>query len=425
MTNPSTIPTPLPRVAAFERLGYGMFIHWGLYSQLGKGEWIQKHGPIDRAEYVKLKDTFTAADFDADAIAGLAVEAGMKYICLTTRHHDGFSLYDTRSLNDYDAPHSPAGRDLVAEFIDACRRHELLPMLYHTTLDWHWRGKMTPELDADEFRDYLQYHRDSVEVLCSQYGPIGGLWFDGNWSRRGDDWEEDTLYEVIRRHQPEAIIVNNTGLSAQGAEGHPEIDSVTFEQHTPTVRDQRGKAKYVAGEMCQTMNAHWGIGKHDFRYKSPADVIRMLCQCRRVGANYLLNVGPTATGAIPEYETAVLRRVGQWVEQVGEVIYVGKPMSGVDCPEDDFILQTGDADYYFAFNLTRGGGSDVTLKGGSRRVRAIQNYPHRIASIAWCDNGETLSFTQTEDRRLAAVHLTGYGYGTDLVARIARITRNG
>ena len=180
-----TIPIPLQRIAKFEELGFGMFIHWGLYTQLGKGEWIQKIGNIPVEEYKKLKDTFTAKDFDARQIARLAKNAGMKYIVLTTRHHEGFSLYDTRGLNDYDAVHSPAGRDLVAEYVTACREEGIIPFFYHTTLDWYVESYKT------DFKAYLQYLRDSVEILCKYYGEIGGFWFDGNWNKPNEDWEED------------------------------------------------------------------------------------------------------------------------------------------------------------------------------------------------------------------------------------------
>ena len=132
-----SIPIPEKRIARFEELGFGMFIHWGLYSQIGKGEWIQYLGKIPKEEYIKLKDTFTAKDFSGREIAKTAKRAGMKYITLTTRHHEGFSLYDTRGLNDYDAPHSPAARDLIADFVEGCRAEGILPMFYHTTLDWY------------------------------------------------------------------------------------------------------------------------------------------------------------------------------------------------------------------------------------------------------------------------------------------------
>ena len=154
-----SIPVPEKRIADFEKLGFGMFIHWGLYSQLGEGEWIMHLKNIPKEEYSKLKNTFTAKDFDAEKIAFTAKNAGMRYMTLTTRHHEGFSLYDTRGLSDYDAPHSPAGRDLVEEFIAACRKYGLVPMLYHTTLDWY-DDRFETDFDA-----YLGYLRDTLHRI--------------------------------------------------------------------------------------------------------------------------------------------------------------------------------------------------------------------------------------------------------------------
>lgn len=423
MTTP-TAPDPLPRVASFEKLGYGLFLHWGLYSQMGRGEWIQHQAPIPPHEYRRLADTFTAKDFDADAWCRLAAEAGMRYVCFTTRHHDGFSLYDTRGLNDYDASHSPAGRDLVREMVESCRQHGLLPMLYHTTLDWHWSDTSTCDLpDQDAMDQYLQYLNRSVELLCTHYGTIGGLWFDGNWSRPDLDWRVDDLYATIRQHQPEAIIVNNTGLSDLGVFGHREVDSVTYEQGTPQPRDQRGQTKYVAAEMCQTMNQHWGIGSNDFNYKSPADVIKTLCRCRRAGANLLLNVGPTAQGGIPEYEAAVLRRTGAWLRDAGELIYAGQPVPHLVCSGEDFVLANGGDLYYVAFNLHRGGDANVTVDGGVRGPRSIKGLIDHIEAVSWIDQGDPLNFTQSPDRTLLSFDATGYPYGSDRVVRIARLQR--
>lgn len=414
-------PRPLERIARFEQLGYGMFIHWGLYSQLGQGEWIQHNGPVKRDEYAKLFDTFTGEDFDADAWCRLATDAGMKYLCLTTRHHEGFSLYDTRGLSSFDAMNAPSRRDFVGEFIEACRKHSLLPMLYHTTMDWYWRDTKTYDITQPVMDEYLEYLNHSVEILCTEYGEIGGLWFDGNWCRHDLDWKVDSLYALIRKHQPEAIIVNNTGLFAQGALGHPEVDSVTFEQGEPVARDQSGQPKYVAGEMCQTMNQHWGIGAKDYNYLAPGDVIRTLSRCRKIGANYLLNVGPTAQGGIPEYEAATLRRVGSWIRHAGEVIYQGRPCPHIRCHGEDFILRTDSDDFYFAFNLSRHGDEHVTLAGGGSGPRAISGYDKTLASFTWLDSGETPPFTQNSNNGIVGFEATGYPYGTDMVVRVARL----
>ncbi|NKB67696.1 MAG: alpha-L-fucosidase [Candidatus Latescibacteria bacterium] len=409
------IPTPAPRITRFEQLGYGFFLHWGLYSLLGQGEWVQhlRHIPMD--EYAPLKDRFTAADFDGHAIARLAREAGMKYITLTSRHHDGFSLYDTRGLSDHDAPHSAAGRDLVAELIEGCRAEDILPLFYHTTLDWY-----QPSFN-DDFNAYLDYLHKSVETLCTQYGPLGGLWFDGNWSKPDADWQEDRLYSMIRRHQPEAMIINNTGLSARGHVGHPEIDSVTFEQGRPEAMDLDGDAKYVAAEMCQTMNRHWGIGSEDFKYMGPPDIIENLCACRKVGANYLLNVGPTASGAIPGYEAAALRRVGEWIADHDQIVYRGRP-SSVKGGGADFALELDGKTYLFIHHLSIGGHGHVTVAGGGVGPRSFANVRQAVSTVRWLDNDEQLAFTHNPDSGLFCLDATGYPYGVDRVVRIAELS---
>lgn len=417
MPKRNSIPQPLPRIARFEKLAYGLFLHWGLYSHLGRGEWIQFQEKISVREYAKLISRFTAEEFDARAIARLARQSGLRYITLTTRHHDGFSLYDTRGLSTFDAPHSPAKRDLIAEFSDACHAEGIVPVFYHTTLDWRWNSA---RCDKAKFDEYLNYLNDSVEILCRHYGKIGGLWFDGNWSRPEADWKESRLYATIRRHQPDAIIVNNTGLDARGVAGHPELDSTTFEQGLPFAPDRRGWPKYLAAEMCETMNGHWGIGHKDFNFKSPAQIIRHLCACRKAGANFLLNVGPAPSGAIPAYEAAVLRKVGEWIALHGDLIYEGLP-TGVICQEGDFVLQHKGRSYYFAHNLSRQGDSHVVTKGGGNGPRALSGLTKKIRSARWLDNGEKISFSQSPEG-LATLDCTGYVYGTDMVVRVAELS---
>ncbi len=406
------VPKPLPRIKRFEDLGFGMFIHWGLYSQMGQGEWIQLIGKVPKDEYMELAKTFTAERFDADKIAKLAKDSGMNYIVITTRHHDGFSLYDTCGLNDYDAPHSAAKRDLIREFVDACNRHDVLPFFYHTTLDWY------NEDFENDFDKYLDYLNRSVEILCTNYGPIGGLWFDGNWSRPDADWKEDRLYGTIRKHQPDAIIVNNTGLSARGEAGHIEIDSVTFEQGHPFKLDQRGREKYIASEMCYTINSHWGIGTLDFSNKSTADLISTLAKCRKVGANLLLNVGPTAEGEISDLQAATLREIGTWVNLFKDAVYKPKPFDAFGA-NDDFVLRTEDKLYFFISDLSVRGHENVTATSGSLGMRAFSGIKDEVRSISWMDNNEALRFTQDVESGMFTFLATGYPYGVNTVVRVA------
>ncbi len=412
------IPVPEKRILEFEKMGFGMFVHWGLYSQLGKGEWIFHHtDALKIDEYKKLKDTFTAEDFDAEKLVLTAKNAGCKYITLTTRHHEGFSLYDTCGLNDFDAPHSPAGRDIIKEFVDACNKHQIAPFFYHTTLDWY-----NTDFE-DDFDKYLEYLRKSVEILCTNYGKIGGLWFDGNWSKPADtDWKEDALYATIRKHQPDAIIVNNTGMRARGKLGNPEIDSITFEQGRPTPMNREGMNKYIAAEMCETINDHWGIGHRDFNYKSPKELIESLCNCRKVGANYLLNIGPTAQGGVDVIQGEFLRVIGDWMKIYGEAIYNGKPYpaGGIG---NNFILKGENELYLFFFDLAKNGSENVTVRNGNYcGSYSFGNVTHKISSVEWMDNNEKLSFVQKDN--MLTVNATGYPYGVSTCVRVAKAKLN-
>ncbi|MBE6568968.1 MAG: alpha-L-fucosidase [Ruminococcaceae bacterium] len=406
------IPVPEKRIADFEELGFGMFIHWGLYSQLGKGEWAQCHEQIPAEEYQKLKDTFTASRFDGRKIAKLAKDSGAKYITLTTRHHEGFSLYDTKGLNTYDAPHSPAGRDLIRDFVDGCNAEGIIPFFYHTTLDWYH-----PDFDRD-FKSYLQYLRDSVEILCTEYGRIGGLWFDGNWWKPNDDWEEDALYGVIRKHQPDAIIVNNTGLGARGAIGNLQLDSVTYEQGRPEPMDREGMPKYLAAEMCETMNAHWGYAAKDVNCKSLAQLIETLCACRKLGANYLLNVGPDAEGEITPLQSALMLGIGDWIRMTGNCIYKAKPcgVKGLNHSKN-FALRDGNKMYFFIHDLSISGNSNVTVDCGGAGEKTFSGVPAGIKSLKWVDREEDLEY-RYEDGTFV-MNATGFPYGTNLVVRVA------
>ncbi len=407
------IPEKLPRIAEFENFGFGMFIHWGLYSQLGRGEWVWNLEKMQREEYVKLFNTFTADKFDARKIARTAKNAGMKYITLTTRHHEGFSLYDTCGLSDFDAPHSPAKRDLIAEFVDACNAEGIRPLFYHTTFDWYH------ELFEQDFKGYLQFFRDSVEVLCKNYGKIGGLWFDGFWSKEGADWEEDALYAVIRKHQPDCIIVNNTGLNAQGAAGHIELDSVTFEQGRPKPLDRNGAPKYLAAEMCQTMNDHWGFGSRDLHYKSLSELIEIFAFCRKVGANYLLNVGPDGHGEIPPMQEALLAGLGEWVRTCGySSAYTGRP-TDIVAEKKDFALASDGKLYFYVHDLTIQGDAFVTAEMSGVYFRKFKGVQGTVKSVKWTDNGEELQFRQNGDT--VEVLTTGYPYGSNYVVRVAEV----
>lgn len=409
------LPTPEARIARFERMGFGMFVHWGIYSQRAAGEWTKKLHEVPTDEYFELMKTFTASEFSGREVAQIAKRAGMRYVTHTSRHHDGFSLYDTRGLSKRDVTHTPAGRDLIADFTEGCRAEGIVPMLYCTTLDW------TDERFESDWKGYQQYLRDSLEILCTNYGPIGGFWFDGNWSKPDADWELDALYGLVRRLQPEALIINNTGIEHHGALGHPEIDSVTFERGRPEPLDRRGHPKWISAEMCHTFNYHWGIAAKDFNYLSPAHVIEELVGARCAGANLLMNVGPTAEGAVPDYEKAALARVGDWIAMNGGgdgPLYEGRPTSIVGEGRDRALALDDDL-YLFVFDLTATANSQVGVKARGEGPRPFEGVEAKIRRATWTDNGQEVAFEQTGDRLV--LETTKYPYGTNTVVRVARL----
>lgn len=397
----------------FEKLGFGMFVHFGVYSILGTGEWSQKLLKISKEDYMPLAEEFNPKPDWAIELVRTAKNAGCKYITLTTRHHDGFSLYDTCGLNTYDAPHSKCGRDLVREFVDACNMEGIIPFFYHTFLDWY------EESYQNDFPKYLEYLRNSVEILCKNYGKIGGIWFDGMWDKPDDDWEEDALYGTIRKYQPEAMIINNTGLFARGALGHIELDGVTFERGKPEPINMEGAAKYVASEMCEVFNDHWGYAREDLNYKSPAQMIQELADCRRYRSNMLMNVGPMEDGSIREIDKATLNLMGTWLSYFSEAIYEPIPTSiQIEGKPDDFILKHENTYYMFCYHLPMIADGNVALNERANYINKFE-LAETIESITWMDNGSEVSFVQEGDQ--VTVTTVPFLYGRNLVVRVAKI----
>lgn len=395
-------------IQRYEAFGFGLFLHWGLYSQVGQGEWYWNYHKPDPAEYVKMMDTFTAEDFDADQWVAWAKKNGVNYICLTTRHHEGFSLYDTRGLNEYDAPHSAAGRDLVNEFSDACDKLGMGKFFYHTTLDW-WH----PDFDGD-WDAYQRYLRDSVRLLCTRYGKVDGLWFDGNWSKPDRDWQEDALYGMIRELQPDCVIVNNSSINAVGQAGHPMTDVITFEQGDASVKETADR--YRALEVCDTMNSHWGIGNFDLSYHSPAAVIERLVNCRKAGANLLMNIGPTAQGGLPEYERATFDLVGRWFALCPEALTRARP-AALEAEGKDFVLQDGGTYYYFCHHIEIHGNAHLHSGEKGTGWHTVAGKLPKVKKVRWADNHEALEFSQ--DENILCLKATPFPYGQQLIVRIA------
>ncbi len=391
-------------VERFEKMGFGMFVHFGLYSIVGKGEWYLKLNPkADHAKYRQLPKRFVVKRGWAKELVKTAKSAGCRYITITTRHHDGFSLFDTCGMNEYDAPHSACGRDLIREFVDACNEEGIVPFFYHTLLDW-WKEEFYTDFPA-----YIDYLVKSVELLCTRYGKIGGFWFDGMWSKSDENWQEDRLYGMIRKHQPEAMIINNTGISALGKVGHPEIDSVTFERGNPCFVDNSDKHR--AGEMCQVLNDHWGYTANDCNYKSVATLIENLVDCRKFNCNFLLNVGLRGNGSVSPMDKAMLGEIGKWVKKNKGFIY-GVRAAEIEADGADILVGDDGAYYAVIKNVGMSADPNVALNKSEGNIRI--HAP--VKSAVWLDNGRRIKIKKGE------FAVVPFAYGESYAVRVAKFT---
>ncbi len=309
---------------------FGIFLHWGIYSTFAQGEWYMQNVPLNRDEYAKAADAFYPHRFDAEKWVSAIKAAGAKYICFTTRHHDGFSLWDTRQ-SDYNIMHTPYGKDVVRQLADACHRQGIKLHLYYSHIDWtrddyptgrtgHGTGK---DPKKENWTSYYQFMNAQLTELLTNYGEIGAIWFDGHWDHDKDsvpfDWQLPEQYELIHRLQPACLVGNNHHITP-----YPGEDIQIFERDVPG-ENKAGLSGQAIGrlplETCQTMNGMWGYKVADQNYKSTTELIRLLVRTAAKGANLLLNVGPQPNGELPATALARMKEMGEWLEQNGQAIY--------------------------------------------------------------------------------------------------------
>ena len=388
-------------IEKFKNLGFGLLVHFGLYSVVGKGEWYLHLNPAaDKDKYETLTQKFFINGTWAKELVKTAKQAGCKYITITTRHHDGFSLYDTCGLSDYDAPHSACRRDLIKEFVDECNKAGIVPFFYHTLLDWREKNY------RENFPAYIDYLVKSVEILCTNYGKIGGFWFDGMWDKPDGDWQEDRIYGTIRKYQPQAMIINNTGLNELGKVGHKEIDSVTFERGKPCSVDNSDRPR--AGEMSQILNDHWGYAQEDCNYKSVKELIEDLVDCRKYGCNFLLNTGLKGNGAVSAVDKEILKQVGKWVKANKGFIYNAKPC---DIKADGADVLTDGVNYYAVIkDVPMSADPNVQKFVESKKIR----FDAKIKACKWLDNGKPVKARKGE------IAVEPFLYGTSYSVRILK-----
>ena len=331
---------------------FGMFIHWGLYSIPACGEWVMSQKEMTIEEYRKYFEQFDPVDYDPKTWVRLAKEAGMKYVVLTAKHHDGFCLFDSK-LTDYKATNTKAGRDLVREFVDACREEGLKVGLYFSIIDWHhpdfpkygdrqhpMRNNVAYKDEKIDFDRYLDYMHGQVKELVTNYGKLDLLWFDFSYSQNNgigdkawqkgkgkDDWEAEKLIATARALQPHIIIDNRTEI---------DQDLWTPEQYEPDqwVRDKK-TGELVTWEACHTFSGSWGYFRDEQTWKSPEMLIRLLVNTVSRGGNLLMNVGPTSRGYLDYRAEEALKVFADWMKYNSRSIY------GCTMAEPAFIAPNG------------------------------------------------------------------------------------
>lgn len=372
------------RMAWWRDARYGMFIHWGLYAIPGgewngkpipgTAEWIKLNARIKNADYHPLQAQFNPVRFDAKAWAKLAKAAGMRYVVLTTKHHDGFGLWDSK-LTEWDVMGSPFRRDIVRELAEACRAEGLRFGMYHSILDWthpdwrprpSWEGEPGDPSQIERFEKYLY---GQLKELLTGYGPVDVVWFDGEWIPTWTHERGMRLYDTIRKLQPKTLVNNRVDIGREGMAGLTASGGFAGDFGTPEQEVPAGGLPGTDWESCMTLNDTWGFSKRDQNWKSAKDVVRILADCVSKGGNFLLNVGPDASGVIPKASADILQEVGHWLDKFGEAIYgsgLGPARRNYDWGR---ITRKGNRLYVIVFEP---GATDIVLRGLRLKAKSMR-----------------------------------------------------
>lgn len=303
-SSPSEDATRARRMQWWHEARFGMFIHFGLYSVLGRHEWVMENEGIPVAEYEQLAKRFNPKPNAARAWAKLAKQAGQKYMVMTSKHHEGFCNFDTK-LTSYCAPKQGPGRDLVHEYVEAARAEGLRFGFYYSLMDWHHPDGARCLHNEDARKRFVEYTHGLIRELMTNYGKVDVLWYDVDWPLDARGWESERMNKMVFELQPDIIVNNRNGLAGDFSTPEQEI---TADPHH-------------AWESCMTLNESWGYHAADDAWKNAKTIVRNLTYCANGGGNYLLNIGPKPDGSIPEESVRVLSDVGRWMSRNGESIH--------------------------------------------------------------------------------------------------------
>jgi alpha-L-fucosidase len=380
----------------FRNAKFGMFIHWGVYSvmagggNMGIAEWIMNQQQIPIVAYERLADFFNPVEFDPAEWVATAKAAGMNYITITSKHHDGFAMYDSK-VSDWDiVERTPYGKDVLKLLKEECDRQGIKLFFYHSQLDWHHpdyypRGRTgqgyTGRPESGDWDAYIDYMNSQLTELLTNYGEIGGIWFDGMWDQWDADWQLDETYALIHKLQPGALIGSNHHKAP-----FPGEDFQMFERDLPGENsmgfNQTGSISQLPLEMCETMNGSWGYNIKDRRFKSTRQLIQTMVKAAGYGANFLLNNGPMPNGKLQPENVDTLKVIGKWLQKYGESYYGTR--RGPVAPH--------------AWGVTTQKGNKVYVHIMDLKDEAVflPDFTKKLASVVLFDNKSKLKYSQNE-----------------------------
>ncbi len=334
-------PTPenLEAREWFQKAKFGLFIHWGVYSVLGDGEWVMNNQNISIENYEKLPHFFNPVDYNADDWVKMAKDAGMKYITITSRHHDGFSMFDSNAT-DYDiVDRTPYKKDVLKQLAEACKKEDIKLFFYYSLLDWHRddyypRGRTGNAIAGrgkGDWNNYISFMKAQLTELLTNYGEIAGIWFDGHWDQKEwdgkrfgkvkVDWHYDEIYQLIHELQPHCLIGNNHHLAPIQGEDFQMFEKDLPGKNTTGWGTSSNDIGTLPLEVCETINTSWGFNLQDDKHKTFKELVHYIVKASGYGSNLLLNVGPMPNGEIQKEHKASLKKMGEWMRTNGETIY--------------------------------------------------------------------------------------------------------
>jgi len=382
----------------FQDAKFGLFVHWGVYSIMAGGgdqgiaEWIMERKNIPIVQYEKLPTFFNPTQFDPAEWVSMVKKAGMKYITITSKHHDGFAMFDSK-ISDYNiVDATPYGKDVIGMLKQECDRQGIRLFFYHSQLDWHnpdyfphgRTGNGIPgRSQSGDFDAYIDYMNTQLTELLTQYGPVGGIWFDGMWDKPEADWRLDETYALIHSLQPGALIGSNHHQMPI-----PGEDFMMFERDLPGENtmgfNNTGISEDVPLEMCETMNGSWGFNIIDQNYKSVKTLIHTMVRAAGYGANFLLNTGPMPNGKIQPENVDTLMAIGQWMETYGDAVY-GTRRGPVEPQDWGVTVTKGNVIYIHVLDY----------KGRAIDIAGIA--PDRIRSAVYFDDRSRADINRNEE----------------------------